>query len=108
MRITRTDGKPSIGSGGVSSHDVNIIFFASQADTGIEFLHVFYTETLGYTQGNGNLLRCAVHGIDIEDYEVSYSYQIIPGADPMVTLTRYDSEYDYEQVYTNYQLMEML
>ncbi|MFR7572553.1 MAG: hypothetical protein ACLUVM_07425 [Blautia faecis] len=43
-----------------------------------------------------------------EDYEVSYSYQIIPGADPMVTLTRYDSEYDYEQVYTNYQLMEML
>ena len=43
-----------------------------------------------------------------EDYEVSYSYQIIPGADPMVTLTRYDSEYDYEQVYTNYQLREML
>lgn len=29
----------------------------------------FYTETLGYAQGNGNLLRCAVHGIDIGEID---------------------------------------
>ena len=66
---------------------------------------VFTAYRTEITEGSEN--QGAVKFID-EDYEVSYSYQIIPGADPMVTLTRYDSEYDYEQVYTNYQLMEML
>ena len=66
---------------------------------------VFTAYRTEITEGSEN--QGAVKFID-EDYEVSYSYQIIPGADPMVTLTRYDSEYDYEQVYTNYQLREML
>ena len=66
---------------------------------------VFTAYRTEITEGSEN--QGAVKFID-EDDEVSYSYQIIPGADPMVTLTRYDSEYDYEQVYTNYQLMEML
>ena len=58
---------------------------------------VFAAYRTEITEGSEN--QGAVKFID-EDYEVSYSYQIIPGADPMVTLTRYDSEYDYEQVYT--------
>ena len=66
---------------------------------------VFTAYRTEITEGSEN--QGAVKFID-EDYEVSYSYQIILGADPMVTLTRYDSEYDYEQVYTNYQLREML
>ena len=66
---------------------------------------VFTAYRTEITEGSEN--QGAVKFID-EDYEVSYSYQIIPGADPMVTLTRYDSEYDYEQMYTNYQLREML
>ena len=37
-------------------------------------LHVFYTETLGYAQGNGNLLRCAVHGIDIGEIDTADLY----------------------------------
>ena len=67
--------------------------------------HVFTAHMTEITEGSEN--QGAVKFID-GDYEISYSYQVLPGADPMVTLTRYDEEYDYEQVCTNYQLREML
>lgn len=66
---------------------------------------VFTAHMTEITEGSEN--QGAVKFID-GDYEISYSYQVLPGADPMVTLTRYDEEYDYEQVCTNYQLREML
>ena len=67
--------------------------------------HVFTANGTEITEGSEN--EGAVKFTD-EDYEISYSYKVLPGADPMVILTRYDAEYDYEQEYTNYQLREIL
>ena len=49
--------------------EVSAVQMCIRDSAGIAFLHVFYTETLGYAQGNGNLLRCAVHGIDIREID---------------------------------------
>ena len=67
--------------------------------------HVFTADMTEIMEGSEN--QGTVKFID-DEYEISYSYQILPGADPMVTFSRYDEEYDYEQEFTNYRLRGML
>ena len=67
--------------------------------------HVFTADLTEITEASEN--QGIVKFID-DEYEISYSYEILPGADPMITFSRYDEEYDYEQEFTNYRLREMM
>ena len=63
------DRQSGHGGAGVSADKIDVIPFAGKADAGIERLDVFYRETLGDTERDGDLGRCAVHGVDVREID---------------------------------------